>query len=358
MTHGTDIKCHLYDTPFRLLNNVRTPMKSPLLSGLALCCCSILLAACNDVRYVNESVTITDDFSFTDHVAKTKYTVTQPGVVVEGNGFTIDGDCNTDCIGLTVVADNVTVRNLTIRNFDGGVSINRRAADVRFENITITDNINHGIFVNVGASRFTCSNCDISDNGSMGVYLEYDSHGATIENSRIVGNGYRDKDTGNWLDNLKEDRKDDREGIAIDASQGNTIRNTYFADNALTGVTLYRNCGERGITRQWGANYNSIIGGQVEDGIYIASRQDKDLSDWSCSDPYIYRNAYVADEAEFNRVEGVALGNNARILVKDDNNQIVDVSGGSIYISSTIRDALNQPIVGVTTTNTDSKIYQ
>jgi len=333
-------------------------MERSRLTCLMLAIAPLFLAACAEQRFVNESITITDNFVFTDNVAKTKYTVTRPGVVVDGNGFTIDGDCNTDCIGLTVVADNVTVRNLTIRNFDGGVSINRQAADVRFENVTITDNVNHGVFVNVGASRFSCDNCDISDNGSMGIYLEYNSHGATIANSRIVGNGYRDKDTGNWIDNLKAEAKDVREGIAIDASQGNTISNTYFADNALTGVTMYRNCGERGITRQWGANYNRVLGGMVEDGIHIASRQDKDLSEWTCSDPYVYNDAYIADEAEFNLVDGVSLGDNAFIYVQDDNNQIVGVSGGSIYISSAIRTVLNQPIVGVTTTNIDSPVYK
>ncbi len=333
-------------------------MRRRKLTRLMLIAVLPFLAACAEQRFVNESITITEDFTFTDHVAKTKYTVTEPGVVVEGNGFTINGDCNTDCIGLTVVADNVTVRNLTIRNFDGGVSINRQAADVRFENVTIIDNVNHGVFVNVGASRFTCDNCDISDNGSMGIYLEYNSHGASIKNSRIVGNGYRDKDSGNWVDNLKAESKDDREGIAIDASQGNTISNTYFANNALTGVTMYRNCGERGITRDWGANYNQVLGGVVEDGIHIASRQDKDLSKWGCSDPYIYKNAYIADEAEHNRIEGVTLGDAATIIVQDDYNQIVNVTGGSIVISSAIRSALNQPLVGVTTTDTDSQIYK
>lgn len=331
---------------------------SKILSILSIVATSLTLTACDDMRYVNESITITENYTFTDHVAKTKYIVTQPGVVIEGNGFTIDGDCNTDCIGLTVVADNVTVRNLTIQNFDGGVSINRQAAGVRFENINILNNVNHGVFVNVGASRFSCDNCDISNNGAMGIYFEYNSHGNSIENSRIVGNGFRDKDTGSWIDNIKAGSKDDREGIAIDASQGNTIRNTYFAGNALTGITLYRNCGERGIRREWGANYNQIIGGVVEDGIHIASRQDKNLSQWSCSDPYIYKNAFIADEAEHNVIDGVALGDQATIVVQDDNNQISGVSGGRIVISSTVRSALNQPIIGVTTTNTTSEIFK
>ncbi len=333
-------------------------MKRSIFTSLLLVCLLPFLAACNDQRFVDESITITEDFTFTGDVAKTKYIVTEPGVVVEGNGFTINGDCNTDCIGLTVVADDVTVRNLTIRNFDGGASINRQAANVRFENVTIIDNVNHGVFVNVGASRFSCDHCDISDNGSMGIYLEYNSHGATIKNSRIVGNGYRDKDSGNLIDNLKAEAKDDREGIAIDASQGNTITNTYFADNALTGITMYRNCGERGIIREWGANHNRVIGGTVEDGIHIASRQDKDLSEWHCSDPYIYQNTYIADEAEYNVVDGVTLGDSATIVVQDDNNQILRVTGGKIVIASQVRSALNQPIVGVTTMNINSQIIK
>ncbi len=313
----------------------------------------ILLAGCAEKEYVNEQIDITSNYSFSENVTKTKYRINQPGVVIEGNGHTIDGICNTDCIGLAVNANNVTVRNLTIMRFDGGVSIRPGVTGVRFENVRVLDNVNHGIFVNVGVSNFSCIDCDVSDNGAMGIYLEYDSHGNTIENSRIANNGYRDKDTGDWLENFKADRKDKREGLAIDASQGNTIRNTLFAGNALTGITMYKNCGERGIRRDWGANYNTVSDSTFHDGIHIASRQDKDLSSWDCLDPYILDNKYIMDEAEHNIIENVSLVGNAKIVVHDDNNVLKSVTGGEIIVSSAVRSVLNLPIQ-VTTSEINS----
>lgn len=305
----------------------------------------LLLAACSSPEYVDESITLRDDLSLSENVTKTKYTVSAPGVVIDGNGHVIDGICNTDCIGLTINANNVTVRNLTITRFDGGVSINPRVTGTRFENVRVINNVNHGIFVNIGANDFSCDNCDVSDNGTMGIYLEYNSYGNTISNSRIAHNGYRDKDTGDWQENLSNDRKDKREGLAIDSSQNNMIRNSVFEGNALTGITMYRNCGERGIIREWGANYNSVVDSTFSDGIHIASRQDKDLSQWVCLEPYIYDDKFITDEAEYNRVERVTLENNASIIIQDDNNTVRSVTGGKIIFASTTRDALNDPLL-------------
>lgn len=319
---------------------------------------TILLAlqGCAEKEYVNESISITSNYTLNEDVRKTKFSVDVPGVVFEGNGYVIDGICNTDCIGLHINADNVTVRNVTIKRFDGGVGLLNGISGVKFENVKVIDNVNHGIYVDVGVNGFICDTCDVSDNGTMGIYFEYDSHSNVVKNSRIANNGYRDKDTGDWLDNLKADQKDKREGIAIDASQHNLIDNTEFSGNALTGVTMYKNCGERGITRENGAHYNTIRNSTVSDGIHIASRQDKDLSAWDCSDPYILDGKYVMDDAEFNTIENVTLTGNAKIRIKDDYNTVRSVTGGSIVISSRVRKALNQPIIGNDTAGNESTV--
>lgn len=312
------------------------------------------LQGCAEKKYVNETIDITSNYVFEGDVTKTKFRVNQPGAVIEGNDYIVDGNCNTNCVGLTINADNVVVRNLTIKRFDGGVSLKPGITGVRFENVKILNNVNHGIYVDRGVSNFICDTCDVSDNGAMGIYLEYNSNGNVIRNSLVSKNGFRDKDTGDWIENLKADNKDKREGIAIDASQGNLIENSMLTGNALTGITMYKNCGERGITRPWGANYNTVRNSTVQDGIYIASRQDKDLSAWSCSDPYILDGKYVMDEAEFNTIENVTLENNATIRIKDDNNTVRSVQGGSVIISSRVRAALNIPLVGNDTSNVGS----
>jgi len=318
---------------------------------------TMLIAGCMSESYVDETIDVTDNLTLSSNVYKTKYTLATPGVVVDGGGFTINGRCNTDCVGLVIAADNVVVRNVTIRGFDGGVSIIGGASGVRFENVDVIDNVQHGVFVDKNASGFTCRNCDISDNGAMGVYLEYNTHGAVIENSTISKNGYRDKDTGDWWDTQKNKRKDKREGLAIDSSQGNVIRNTDFHGNALAGVTMYRNCGERGIRREWGANYNTIEGGSFSDDILIAARQDKDLSDWSCVEPYVHSNRYIMDDAEYNTVKSVELEGQTRIVIKDDNNTVFNTRGGKLIAHSSVREALDQPLTGLGFSGNDSS-YQ
>ena len=316
----------------------------------------LLITGCAEKEHVDETIDVISNLTLSDDIRKTKYNVNRPGVVFDGNGHTIDGICNTDCIGLSINASNVTVRNLTISRFDGGVSILPGVTGVKFENVTVTDNVNHGIFVNVGVSDFSCDHCDISDNGSMGVYFEYNSFGNSITNSRVANNGYRDKDTGDWIENLKAGDKDQREGIAIDASQGNLISNTLFTGNALTGITMYKNCGERGIRRDLGANHNTVSDSTFHDGIHIASRQDKDLSKWTCVDPSVLDNRYITDEAEYNVIENVTLVGNAKIHIQDDNNTVRSVTGGSIIVSSTVRTALNLPISGTEVANNSSNV--
>ena len=307
-----------------------------------------LLTGClAEPMFVDEIVSVTENITLDSDVLKTRYVVTTAGVVIDGSGYTINGRCNTDCIGLSIAADNVTVRNVTVTGFDGGVSISRAASGVTFENVNVVDNVQHGIYVDANASNFTCRECNLSDNGAMGIYLEYNTHGNVIENSVISNNGYRDKDTGDWIENLKNSKKDKREGLAIDASQSNVIRNTDFHGNALAAITLYRNCGERGFRREWGASYNTIQGGNFSDDILVAARQDRDLSEWDCQEPYVLNNKFITDDAEFNVIDGVTLEGNARIIIRDDNNIVTGVTGGRLIAHSNVRETLEQPLIGL-----------
>ena len=302
-----------------------------------------LLTGClAEPMFVDEVVSITENITLDSDVLKTRFVTTTPGIVIDGSGYTIDGRCNTDCIGLVIAADNVTVRNVTVTGFDGGVSISRGASGVTFENVNVVDNVQHGIYVDKDASNFTCRDCLLSDNGAMGIYLEYNTHGNVIENSEISNNGFREKDTGDWIENLKNSRRDRREGLAIDASQSNVIINTDFHGNALAGITMYRNCGERGIRREWGASYNTIQGGSFSDDILVAARQDRDLSDFDCLEPYILENRFVMDDAEFNLIDGVTLEGNTRIIVRDDNNIVTGVTGGQIIARSNVRETFRE----------------
>lgn len=315
----------------------------------------LILGGCaTDHRFVDGTIVVTEDLTLDADVLRTNFRLNTPNVVLDGQGHTLDGNCNTDCVGLVITADNVVVRNLTLRRFDGGVRITRGVSGVTFENVTITDNVQHGIFVDAEANGFVCRKCIISDNGTMGVYLEYNTHSNVIEDGEISFNGFRDKDTGDFFENQRNKRRNKREGVAIDSSQGNTIRNTDFFGNALAAVTLYRNCGERGIPRESGASFNTIQGGSFSDDIIIASRQDMNLSEWDCLRPYVLDDRYIEDDAEFNVIENVTLEGNTRIIIQDDNNLISGVTGGRLIAGSEVRDTLSQPLTGIDIRNTTS----
>jgi len=79
---------------------------------------TMLITGCMSESYVDEVIDIKEDLTLSSNVYKTKFTLATPGVVVDGGGHTIDGRCNTDCVGLVIAADNVVVRNVTIRGFD------------------------------------------------------------------------------------------------------------------------------------------------------------------------------------------------------------------------------------------------
>jgi len=60
------------------------------------------------------------------------------------------------------------------------------------------------------------------------------------------------------------------------------------------------------------------------------------------------------DDAEFNVVENVTLTGDTKIVISDDNNSVSGVIGGQVIARSTVRDAINQPLIGLGIRNTTS----
>ena len=110
---------------------------------------------------------------------------------------------------------------------------------------------------------------EVSGAGAVGIYLEAGSKDNVIEDSRIHHNGFgnvtpegvpitvggtelRYESTG-------------REGIAIDGSRNNIVRDNWIAANSAGAIFLYKNCGENATTnpdghwvRHYGATGNLI----------------------------------------------------------------------------------------------------
>lgn len=212
---------------------------------------------------------------------------------------------------------DIVVKNCNFKNYSGNAirvawdEVDSRKGDdqntiysrspvrVLLENITSTDSGGVGIFLDDYVSEITVKNSTIVRSAGVGIYMEHSSRRITVIGSRFIANGFR------WL-------KSNREAIAIDSSADNIVENNFFRGNAAGGIFLYKNCGEhfssgKQVRRWQHSNHNSIRGNIFVDekvGIWLASRQKKDLSNWDCADVPVKGKRFYADFANFNTVEG------------------------------------------------------
>ena len=127
-----------------------------------------------------------------------------------------------------------------------------------------------------------------------------------------------------------------REGISIDGSYSNTVRDNTFAENSAGGIFLYKNCGEypdsnpgRYFERRDPSDDNLIednlfLGGR--NGVWVGSRMGENTYPMECSDPaYIEEGVtrIVLDYAKNNTIRNndfrdVTYG----IRVEDDGNTV------------------------------------
>lgn len=284
------------------------------------------------------------------------------------NGSVFDGK-GQDKIGLYIDSrgeplENVVVRNCTFRNFKGGVRIAWKQIDAEkggdkaeiyrrsprkivLDNLNVEDNHGVGIYVDDYSTEVSINNSIIRNNRAVGIYLEHSSRKNKITNNRFVGNGFGDGR---------------REAIAVDSSAENIIENNYFEANAAGGVFLYKNCGEhidsgRQVVRWQHSTNNRISNNRFVNenvGVWLASRQSKDLKRIGCSDKSMDAGGhFFEDYANDNFiVRNEFIKNKVGIRVEGDRNRIdgnkFECAGRvSIDIPRTKREEfLNRPQVG------------
>lgn len=246
-------------------------------------------------------------------------TISRSNVTFDCNGATLDGTGGLR-VAITIMQPekdaqaaappihDITVRNCTVRSYAGGaVAIRNNTARARGETPDqIRERSPRNVLIDglrasslagsgIGIARYvqgvTAQNLVIEDNSASAIYLSPSSGNNTIRNSQFSRNGTRE--------NLGK-----REAIAVDGSVRNTFINNVFRDNAAGGIFLYKNCGEKdGFTRVEGASGNRIVNNVFEDmppapkrnnadkndnpvGVWIASRQSRNLNNFECSDGY------------------------------------------------------------------------
>lgn len=114
-------------------------------------------------------------------------------------------------------------------------------SDIHLENLTLTGQGSIPLYIGPGTSRVTLHGSRLDGHStSTAIYLDAESADNLI------------------IDNVISVRTE-REIIAVDGSARNKIQNNTIALNGRAGVTLYRNCGERGVIRHQTPSDNVII---------------------------------------------------------------------------------------------------
>lgn len=251
-------------------------------------------------------------------IAKT-IKITTSDVELNCNDMTIDGHGEKTrglLIGGTKKSiNNVSVRNCHFENFTknairitSGIAMSKWGEDheknyklapsnIKLENCQALHSGGVGIYIDSYAHNITLDRISSINSQGVGIYLEQATKNISITNSKIIGNG------------SSTTRKSLREGIAIDSSANNYINNNTISSNAAGGIFLYKNCGEKissnKSTLRWQSSDNNIISGNIfsneKIGVWIASRQRKNLSNWDCGDKSIdSEGKYYQDHADRN----------------------------------------------------------
>ena len=235
-----------------------------------------------------------------------KFKIKEPDTVLDCNGAELRQVDNYQ-LDIKLNADRALVRNCYFVGGKGiSVRVRKRDGDetddylrslspqnVIIEHVEVRDSENVGIYLHQHTVGVTVRNSIIEGSSSAGLYLAPYGRHHQIDNNLIGNNGHIKPD---GIPRIGWYR---REGIAIDGSSEHLITNNDIVGNSLGGILLYKNCWEHKDTnpnsapRTEHARASEIIGNRFGDqpfGIWVASRQSRDLTQMECGDPTPYDN--------------------------------------------------------------------
>lgn len=235
-------------------------------------------------------------------VYKEAVIITSSNTTLDCRGAVLEGD-NKRPFGILINSkgkplSDVTVRNCKVLNFThSGIRITsdiaanklspsheenyrRTPTRITLENVEVTGSGRVGIYFDDYVTHSTLSHSIVRDSYMSGIYLEHSSRNNKIVDNQIINNGH------------ERFGKGKREGLAVDSSAYNLIEGNRFESNGAGGVFLYKNCGEhfstgKSVIRWQHSDYNVIRNNTFVNepvGIWLASRQNRDLSGFDCGD--------------------------------------------------------------------------
>ncbi|MBK4995962.1 hypothetical protein IAE39_004136 [Pseudomonas sp. S37] len=280
--------------------------------------------------------------------------IRQSNTRLECNGATLYGEKG-DRYGIFISGaglKNVEVSNCKIRGYDkaavmvtsglSGPELNRdrnksfslAPSNILLDRLDVSESRGNGVHFNAYVNNSILKRSTITKSRGVGVYLGQSSQAISILDNKFLENGGVDKPKGH------------REALAIDSSAKNIVKGNVFSKNAAGGIFLYKNCGENfdrpGAVLRWQSSNDNLIENNVfkdeKVGVWVASRQSRDLSKWKCGDnPVTADGRYYRDYADNNRIEkNIFCRIGEAVRVEGDNNLIsgnrFDVSSGAAVV--------------------------
>jgi parallel beta-helix repeat protein len=223
-----------------------------------------------------------DVYTFTGNIVNQSVIVEKDDVVVDGAGYTLEGDGNISAVWLEN-RQNVTIKNLQITHFGGGIRVMGYCENNAIIGNNITD-VGHetaanGIWISFGASDTTVSGNNITGN-YVGIFVDM-SGGTFISENCISSNGL-----GVWIsgfDNhiIGNNITGNNVGVSVDFDN-NIIHHNNFVDNtiqaAVNEVLSTVNSWDDGVTGNYWSSYNGTDsdGDGIGDTPYIIDETNQD----------------------------------------------------------------------------------
>lgn len=292
----------------------------PLLAVLAFVLSQALFAhaECGDARADSvRQITVSGDAKLDSScIYRQTIAITQSDTTLDCRGALIDLNYASGSGIIVRPAPRDVVKNITIKNckvkrpsksgvevFSAGLGLKGQNDDslsadqmrsysprnVVIDNVAVDGARNAGIYIHQGTVGAIIRNSSITNAFSICVYLDAFSKHSTVTNNTFIDCGFRAPKF-----NVAETPGNAREGLAIDGSSDNIITNNTFKGNAAGGIFVYKNCSENnalgGMRTEPAAN-NIISKNTFSDmpvGVWVASRQSRNLSKWRCADTSPY----------------------------------------------------------------------
>jgi len=173
-------------------------------------------------------------YTFTDNIVNQSIVVEKDNIVVDGAGYTLEGDGTIESIWLENRC-NVTIKNMQITHFGAGIKIMGTCKNNTIIGNNITDNghetYGNGIWVSFGASNNTISGNNITNN-YVGIFV-YMGGGNLISENYITSNW----GAGVWIAGgsnriMRNDIINNGVGVSVDIGE-NIIYHNNFVNNTV-----------------------------------------------------------------------------------------------------------------------------